>query len=596
MDFHSYFEKLTQPRTILRLSTLEDMLRAFTPGERLALYALTIVLGASAIGLLIGLNSAVSVRMPTYGGAFTEGRVGSARFINPILAISQSDEDLSELIYSGLTRIHPDGRLIMDIAQSYEISPDGTMYTFKIKPDAAFHDKSPVTAADVMFTVDAAKNAALRSPRRADWEGVEVSSPDPLTVVFKLPRPYTPFIENTSLGILPKHIWANVSPEDFPFNPANTRPIGSGPYRIVRTEFDATGAATRYDLAPFSRFALGKPFLKRMTFIFYPNQTALIEALNEGEIDAVAGVAPHDLGMVTRTDMMVARVALPRVFGVFFNQNHAPVLADQAVREALLASVDKQEIIRSVLGGYGVALDGAVPPGATGTHAPAVPEPFVNNVSTSTEAELRAALVDSARSILIRGGWTFDEAAGVWKKKKLELSFSLATADEPELVATVNAVAKYWRAAGIKVAVQIYPLSELNTNVIRPRSYDAILFGEVVGRTADLFAFWHSSQRNDPGLNLALYANSKVDGLLAQARATTERKAREALYVQFDNEIAKDNPGVFLYAPEFIYLVPQSVHGIKLGALSTPSERYQNAYEWYADTENVWSIFTSSNN
>ena len=177
-------------------------------------------------------------------------------------------------------------------------------------------------------------------------------------------------------------------------------------------------------------------------------------------------------------------------------------------------------------------------------------------------------------------------------KKKLELSFTIATADEPELVATVNALAEAWRAAGIKVTVQVYSLSELNTSVIRPRSYDAILFGEVVGRTADLFAFWHSSQRNDPGLNLALYTNLRVDSLLSQARTTNDPEEREKLYSQFSTAVVKDDPALFLYAPEFLYIVPQAMHGIALGALTTPSERFLNVYQWYTDTEKVWSIFS----
>ena len=193
-----------------------------------------------------------------------------------------------------------------------------------------------------------------------------------------------------------------------------------------------------------------------------------------------------------------------------------------------------------------------------------------------------------------RGGWTFDEKTKTWKKKKLALSFSIATADTPELLATAGAIANYWSAAGINVNVRVYSLSELNTNVIRPRSYDAILFGEVVGRTVDLFAFWHSSQRNDPGLNLAMYANTKADSLLATARATTDRKEREKLYSSFAATIEKERPAIFLYSPEFIYVVPKNIEGIKLGALTTPSERFLNAYEWYADTQRVWDFFTSN--
>ncbi|OGG49637.1 hypothetical protein A2763_03075 [Candidatus Kaiserbacteria bacterium RIFCSPHIGHO2_01_FULL_54_36] len=605
---------LTKERTVGHFSSLGDVLRTFSPGERLILYAFTILLGISALALLAGLNSAVSVTVPTQGGTLVEGEVGPARFINPILMLSQPDEDLSMLVYSGLTRVLPEpspsgaqSSVVPDLASHYEVSEDGTTYTFTLREDATFHDGSPVTADDVIFTVEAAQDPAIKSPRRADWEGVQVSATDEHTVVFKLAHAYAPFIENTTLGILPKHIWGNVPAEEFPFSPANTHPIGSGPYRVLSSATDATGSATRYDLVPFRNYTLGEAYVKRITFVFYPNQEAMLEAFNARKIDAIAGVTPADLSKLERTDFNYVHVPLPRVFGVFFNQSHAPVLADTAVRVALDQALDKEEIVRTVLNGYGRTLDGPIPPGSTGDMRPASAATFTKPESATSSADSASNLADTARATLKRAGWTFlpaatstaqagDEATGVWKKKNVELAFSLATAGEPELLATANKVAAYWRAAGIKVEVQVYSLSELNTTVLRPRAYDAILFGEVVGRTADLFAFWHSSQRNDPGLNLALYANSRVDSLLSQARATTDFRQREKLYEQFSDAVANDTPAIFLYAPEFIYLVPSSVHGITLGSLTTPAERYVNIRNWYTDTEKVWNIFTEKSN
>ena len=582
-------QALVEERSLWRIGSLEGLLRALSPSERLVLYGLSIVLAVSALALLAGLNSSISVTVPAPGGHLIEGEVGSARFINPILTISQADEDISKLVYSGLMRSLPDGT-IPDLAERYEISEDGTTYTFTLREGATFHDGTPVTAEDVLFTIAAAQNPVIKSPRRADWDGVQVSSPDARTVVFKLTHAYAPFIENTTLGILPKHVWENVPAEEFPFSPANTHPVGSGPFRIDSVSIDETGSATRYELISFKGFTLGKPYLQRVTFNFYPNQDAMLKAFDAGKIDAVAGITPADLRNLKRTNFDFVHVPLPRVFGVFFNQSHAAVLADASVRQALEAAVDKKAIVDSVMSGYGATLDGPIPPGVIGILAPAGSAPYVAPAAqaTTTATTTRA---NDAGAILTRGGWTFDEKTQVWMKKKTELSFTIATADEPELVATVQALAEAWRSAGIKVTVQVYSLSELNTSVIRPRQYDAILFGEVVGRTADLFAFWHSSQRNDPGLNLSLYANSRVDSLLSQARATNDIQDREKLYTQFASVVAKDDPAIFLYAPEFLYVVPPDIHGIVLGALTSASERFLNIYQWYTDTEEVWSIF-----
>lgn len=592
-------DALTKPRSYSRLSILERLLPTFSSGERLFLYAMAAILAVSAAVLLVGVNKSVSSVVPASGGSLTEGVVGPPRFINPILDISQADGDLTKLVYSGLTRALADGSIVPDLAEQFRISEDGTTYTFTLRENAVFHDGAPLTASDVLFTVETAQNPDVKSPRRADWEGVSASAPDARTIIFKLQHAYAPFLENTTLGILPKHLWEFVSAEEFPFSPLNLNPIGSGPYKIDSFETDSTGVATGYTLAPFKRFLPREPHLSKIAFLFYQNEEALIKAYNAGEVDSIASISPAKISSLKRDDGAVMRVPLPRVFGVFFNQGHAPALTDSSVRAALDAAIDKQELVNTALLGYGMILDGPIPPGVLlgreGAESAAL-----NTAASSSANALKA------RDILARGGWAYDlpaeasaqagEKAQVWTKKtgkkKQVLSFALVTADSPELSATANKIAEYWRAAGVAVAVKVYPLSELNTNVIRPRAYDAILFGEVVGRTLDLFAFWHSSQRNDPGLNLAMYANSKADAILAQARATTDRKEREESYGPFVSAVAKDGPAIFLYSPEFIYIVPKNLHGVALGALTSPSERFLNVADWYVETESVWNFFT----
>ncbi|HVU75483.1 MAG TPA: ABC transporter substrate-binding protein [Candidatus Paceibacterota bacterium] len=573
-------------RRISRFATLERLLLSFTTAERLLLYILAAALALSAFVLLVEANAAVSVRVPTSGGTLVEGEIGPVRFINPVLTLSQADEDVSALVYSGLTRALPDGSIVPDLASSYTVSEDGTTYTFTMRPNATFQDGKPVTSADVVFTVQTIQKPEIKSPHRADWEGVVVSAPDAHTVVFKLPHAYAPFLDNTTLGILPQHLWGSVTAEEFPFSPLNTHPVGSGAFQVADSAIDSTGSATRYTLTPFNKFTLGQAYLKKITFLFYDNEDQLVQALNQGKIDAIAGLTPDQLPAITRKNVSIMTSVLPRIFGVFYNQGHQLLLADSSVRSALDAAIDKQKLVTAVLDGYGVSLDSPVPPGING------PAPVKEESASTSTLAYSDETIQTAHGILQKGGWTYNASNNTWQNsKKQVLQFTLATADSPQLVATANALAAAWKTLGINVTVQVYSLTELNTSVIRPRSYDALLFGEVVGRELDLFAFWHSSQRNDPGLNLSLYANSKSDSFLSQSRATTDPSERATLQEQFIAQLKKDDPATFLYAPEFVYIVPHNLKGISLGALTTPSERFANAYQWYTDTENVWSFF-----
>ncbi|MFA6273443.1 MAG: hypothetical protein WC673_03075 [Candidatus Paceibacterota bacterium] len=132
---------------------------------------------------------------------------------------------------------------------------------------------------------------------------------------------------------------------------------------------------------------------------------------------------------------------------------------------------------------------------------------------------------------------------------------------------------------------------ELNQTVIRPRKYDALLFGEIIGRDPDLFAFWHSSQRNDPGLNVALYANIKADKFLEEARTIADQGARLEKLVAFSEEIKKDIPAIFLYSPDFMYVLPEKIKGFAFGRLTIPSDRFANINQWYVETDKVWGFF-----
>jgi peptide/nickel transport system substrate-binding protein len=175
--------------------------------------------------------------------------------------------------------------------------------------------------------------------------------------------------------------------------------------------------------------------------------------------------------------------------------------------------------------------------------------------------------------------------------KTVRLAFSLSTGNVPELRAAAEYLRQQWSQMGAEVDVKIFDQGDLSQNVIRPRKYDALLFGEVVGRELDLFAFWHSSQRNDPGLNIAEYANSTADTILENLRATSDADTRVELIGKLMDELDKDVPAVFLYAPDFVYSVPKDIVGVHLGFIESPSDRFLSVTSWHRETDYVWPIF-----
>ena len=249
------------------------------------------------------------------------------------------------------------------------------------------------------------------------------------------------------------------------------------------------------------------------------------------------------------------------------------------MRQALDLLIDKEQLVQEVLGGYGSVINSPIPP--AGVH-------FGKNSESAFDAKSREA---SAREILEKGGWEFDEELNRWKNDEMILSFTLATANAPELKRAAQIVATRWTEVGIPVKVNVFAIGDLNQNVIRPREYEALLFGEVIGRGSDLFAFWHSSQKDDPGLNIALYANVTADKILSEARTVSDPEERLALYQKFEEEVKDDAPAVFLYAPDFLYITPTDLLGNDILFVTTPSERFGNVHEWHKYTQRVWHFF-----
>ena len=289
------------------------------------------------------------------------------------------------------------------------------------------------------------------------------------------------------------------------------------------------------------------------------------------------------------------------MFGVFFNQNQSEVLRDKDVRVALGMAIDRQKIVSAVLEGYGIPVEEPVPPNllsgesAGGTQETTVPR--------ERGSPAPADLAGQAREMLLSRGWKMGDS-GILQKttssgknaKTITLSFSLATGNIPELRAAAEELRRAWSAMGARVEVKIFDQGDLSQNVIRPRKYDALLFGEVIGRELDLFPFWHSSQRNDPGLNIALYANSVADNLLEELRKTGNIQERQTLYEKFRAEIEKDVPAIFLYAPDFVYKLPDTIKGVSLGFTETPSDRFLSVLAWHTETDYVWPFFSFTQN
>lgn len=509
--------------------------------------------------LIFNFISRFTTLEPQIGGTLRLGIIGRPSYINPVLAQSNDyDQDLIELIYDGLYSIDGQGNLITNLAEKTEISEDGKTYIIFIKDNIFWHDGVAFTADDVIFTIETIQDPSIRSPLRLNWGGVVVEKLGTNVVRFNLKNPYKPFLQNLTLKIIPKHIWENIESRNFLSADYNLKPIGTGPYLFDSLEKNKQGKIISYSLVSNENYFKKEPYIFKLTFRSYDNYDSAKSGLLKKEIDGFSPILIEDVDFFeSKKNIQIVPLYLPRYYAVFLNLKNS-LFDKKEIRKALDSAIPREELINEILKKQAFFLEGPFLPGF-----------FEEEFNPSSEQ----SLIEIQEII-----------------KQLEpdkRTFVLSLPDNLELIRVANYLVTCWEKIGISVELQILPLATLEKEIIQTRSYDALLFGEIIGQEPDLFSFWHSSQTTDPGLNLSSYQNKDLDELLEKARQTFDEKQRLNDLRAIQGILLKDNPALFLYSPFYLYILPQKVKGYNIQYTNIPSEKFSDIENWYIYTNRI---------
>ena len=524
---------------------------------------LTLLMGATAYNVS-------TVLVPERGGVFREGVAGNPQYINPLLCHTHEiDRDLCSLLFRGLTRLDQQGRVVPDLAERWT-APDGLVYTFTLRENQFWHDGKPVTIDDLLFTIEMMQNPD--SPILPDlaelWRSVTVEPVDEHTVRLLLDEPFAPFLDFTTIGLLPKHIWQDVPPSELLTSPLNLRPVGNGPMQATLT----SAQFIRLERNPYSSEDI--PMVSALEFHFYPDYPSIYAAYTEGELDGVSQVMQSDISLAqARTDMQLFSAPLSTYVGVVFNLQNpdVPFLQDAIVRRALYHALDREQLLHDVVGGHGVLASSPIPSNNWG-HAPDTPSYDYDP--------------DEARRLLDESGWVDTDGDGTRDKDGLPMQLILLTNDGPTRIALIEQIAADWQAVGVKVAVESVSFGGFVSDFLTPRRFEAVLLSWDITGDPDPFPLYHSSQITT-GQNYGGWSNQEADALVIEARSTVDPEKRRALYAQFQHLFAADVPAIPLYYPVYTYGVSERVKAVQIGPLNTPADRFATFPDWYILTRRV---------
>jgi peptide/nickel transport system substrate-binding protein len=519
------------------------------------------------------------IEVPSAGGEYTEGIVGEPQFINPLYSSSNDvDRDISSLVFSGLLRWSPTKGYVPDLAESMVISEDAKTYTFKIRDNAKFHNGEEVRARDVLFTISAIQNPGYRSPLIDDFHNVKVVQDDDKTISFILKEPSAPFIKNLTVGILPSSIWAEILPQNAPLTALNLQPIGSGPYVFDEFAKDKRGSVRSYSLKHNDNHYSATPFVEKLTFKFYSDSVALIDALKNKNIEGASVVAFEDREAVAdNANIKLVETMFPQEAILYFNQTINPSLSDVVIRNAIASAIDKQLIVDNALDGKAVVSHGPIPQGMIGATQQAISifDPIAANATLDNAGYDRH--INGMRKLKGQNDETGSEPK--------TLNFTLTAPDTKEMRDAAQIIQQNLFTIGIMVNPIFIAPDLLYSQAIESKNFEMLLTTVVFNGDPDLYPFWHSSQNKAGGLNLAGYEDKTVDSLITDARKESDATKREQKYLEISQRLAKDSPAVFLYQPFYGFAAGKKIHLNTPNSLLSPSDRFAEIESWYIKTK-----------
>jgi len=510
---------------------------------------------------------------PSQGGTYTEALIGSFQRLNPLLDDSnQPDKDVDRLLFSGLVKFDSSGVPQPDLAESWGISKDGTIYNFALRKTASWHDGVPVSSDDVIFTVELMRSE--ESPLPADLKAfgneIEVSALDTQTVQFRLPEAFAPFLDYVSFGLLPRHLLDGLGVAETVDDPFNVEPVGTGPF-IFKNLVVENGQIAGLVLVRNENYYGAPAFLDELVFRYYPDGSSALQAFRDGAVQGISRVSNEILqSALAEPGLSVYTGRLPQMTLVLLNLDDPQLefFQDEAVRKALYLGLNRQYMIDRILGGQAILANGPILPDTWGYYESTQPVGYD---------------LEAARNLLREEEYVIPaEGSTVREKEGIALSFTMLYPDDATHFAIAEAIQKNWADLNVEVILEAVPYEELVREHLEARDYQAALVDLNFSGSPDPdpYPFWDQAQASG-GQNYSQWNSRVASEYLETARVTTDLAERARLYRNFQVVFNDELPPLMLFNPVYTYAVSNQILGVRMGPLFDSSDRFLTITQWY---------------
>ncbi len=502
------------------------------------------------------------------GGMLNYGEYGRPATLDPITSNDMIALRITELIFTGLTGINERQEIVPDLAERWEISEEGRIYTFFLRKDAKWHARAgappkPFTAEDVIFTYNIMMHPKTITPLKVRYEFIESATMvDQYTVQFTLKRPILNALGKFSFKVIPQHGPENplyLTRED----PFVQHPIGTGPYQIKKITSER-----EIILVANEDFYKGRPHIDKLVAKPFADQNIMTQALMFNAIDMIVLVNPRDIPEIQGDKRYVLEPYNALSYSFFGYNLRNEMLADKQVRKAFTCAVNRQALLDSFFGGQGTIISGPFAPGSWAYNLDVQPLPF--DPQKAKQMLEAAGFRQGSDGIMERNG------------EKLSLVLKVPIEKESEAVKrVVLAFKNSLRKVGVDIKVEFKEWLAWKEDIFLKHDFDIIFASWVFDDSADISSLFHSSEIGAWKNNFGAYSNPEVDSLIVESKLTLDHEKRRTIYRRLHAMLSEENPYTFLWT-----LTNYAAYHKKLRHVAIhPYKFFSFADEWFIPEE-----------
>ncbi|MCE1254672.1 MAG: ABC transporter substrate-binding protein, partial [Anaerolineae bacterium] len=451
-----------------------------------------ILLTGVVVGVLLLMEQPVTktfLPQPQQGGIYTEAVIGSLQRLNPVLDYYNTpDKDVDRLIYSSLLRFDDRGMPQPDLAESWGMSQDGTIFNVTLRKGVKWHDGQPLTVSDVIFTIELMKEEGSLIPEdvRKLWSEVQVKQLNDTTMQFQLPESFAPFPDYLTFGVLPQHLLADQTFEEMANSQFNIEPVGSGPFKfdhLIVEDNKIAGVSLISNEAYYGK----KPYLDQFDIRYYADAPLALAAYQRGDVEGISHVSSDILPAVLgNEELSLYSGRKPELSMVIFNLNNpqVPFFKDKEVRRSLVLGLNRQWIVDRILGGQAIVSDGPIMPGTWAFYDKLEHIDYDSNAAINKLKEAGYVVSTTA------------DGATVRQKDNVAMQFHLVYPNDEQHKVIAESIQKDWALLDVKVELEPVAYDELINTRLADRQYEAALIDLNMSRSPDPdpYPFWDQAQ------------------------------------------------------------------------------------------------------